>query len=61
MKRTLRIVLPVAAAAVTARVLRCNDGSAVTAQVVILGTGFSYRRLAAPGLEALTCCGVFYG
>lgn len=41
--------------------LRFNDGSAVTAQTVILATGLSYRRLAAPGLEALTGRGAFYG
>jgi thioredoxin reductase len=41
-------------------VLRFNDGPAVTAQTMILATGVSYRRLAAPDLEALTGCGVFY-
>ncbi|MFK0110671.1 FAD-dependent oxidoreductase [Streptomyces sp. NPDC091217] len=45
----------------SARVLRFDDGSAITAQSVILATGVSYRRLAAPGLEELTGCGVFYG
>ncbi|MFJ3804318.1 FAD-dependent oxidoreductase [Streptomyces sp. NPDC090088] len=45
----------------SARVLRFDDESAITAQSVILATGVSYRRLAAPGLDALTGCGVFYG
>ncbi|MCG7210103.1 FAD-dependent oxidoreductase [Streptomyces arenae] len=45
----------------SARMLRFDDGSATTAQSVILATGVSYRRLEAPGLEALTGCGVFYG
>jgi thioredoxin reductase (NADPH) len=45
----------------SARVLRFDDGSTITAQTVILATGVSYRRLAAPGLEALNGCGVFYG
>ena len=33
----------------------------VTAQTVALATGVSYRRLAAPGLEALTGYGVVHG
>ncbi|GAA2420939.1 FAD-dependent oxidoreductase [Streptomyces coeruleofuscus] len=44
-----------------ARIVRFSDGSAVAAHSVILATGVSYRQLAAPGCEALTGCGVFYG
>ncbi|MEU7472595.1 FAD-dependent oxidoreductase [Streptomyces sp. NPDC044984] len=44
-----------------ARVVRFSDGSAVAAHSVILATGVSYRRLAAPGCDELNGCGVFYG
>jgi thioredoxin reductase (NADPH) len=37
------------------------DGSSVDAHTVILATGVSYRQLAAPGLDRLTGCGVYYG
>ncbi len=37
------------------------DGRRVTARSVILATGASYRRLAAPSLEAFQGAGVFYG
>ncbi len=37
------------------------DGRRVTARSVILATGASYRRLAAPSLDALQSAGVFYG
>ncbi|MFF5446429.1 FAD-dependent oxidoreductase [Streptomyces sp. NPDC012888] len=43
------------------RVVRFADGSSVTAQSVILATGVSYRQLGAPGCEALTGRGVYYG
>ena len=43
------------------RTVRLSDGTSVGAQTVILATGVSYRQLAAPGLEDLTGCGVFYG
>jgi thioredoxin reductase (NADPH) len=36
-------------------------GEAVSAGAVLIATGVSYQRLDAPGLEALTGCGVFYG
>lgn len=45
----------------SARVVRFSDGSSVAAHSVILATGVSYRQLQAPGAEALTGCGVFYG
>ncbi|MFE1341726.1 FAD-dependent oxidoreductase [Streptomyces sp. NPDC058733] len=44
-----------------ARIVRFADGSAVAAHSVILATGVQYRQLPAPGAEALTGCGVFYG
>ncbi|NGO43153.1 FAD-dependent oxidoreductase [Streptomyces ureilyticus] len=44
-----------------ARTVRFSDGSAVAAHCVILATGVTYRQLAAPGVEDLTGCGVFYG
>ncbi|WP_406176872.1 FAD-dependent oxidoreductase [Streptomyces sp. NBC_00996] len=43
------------------RTIRFSDGSAIAAHSVILATGVSYRQLAAPGLDDLTGCGVFYG
>ena len=45
----------------SARTVRFCDGSALDAQSVILSTGVEYRQLTAPGLEALTGCGVYYG
>jgi thioredoxin reductase (NADPH) len=44
-----------------ARVVRFVDGGAVSAHTAILATGVSYRQLEAPGAEALTGRGVFYG
>ncbi|MFE1263307.1 FAD-dependent oxidoreductase [Streptomyces albogriseolus] len=44
-----------------ARVVRFSDGSRIAAHSVILATGVSYRRLAAPGCEELGGCGVYYG
>lgn len=38
-----------------------SDGSEVTARTVVLAMGVSYRRLDAPGLDALVGAGVFYG
>ncbi|MFE7122638.1 FAD-dependent oxidoreductase [Streptomyces sp. NPDC057617] len=43
------------------RVLRFGEGSSITAHTVVLATGVSYRRLAAPTLEEFTGAGVFYG
>ncbi len=45
----------------SARSVRFADGSAIDAHTVILATGVSYRRLAAPGLDDMTGRGVFYG
>jgi thioredoxin reductase (NADPH) len=38
-----------------------TDGSDVTARLVIIATGVSYRRLTGPNLERLTGAGIFYG
>jgi thioredoxin reductase (NADPH) len=38
-----------------------SDGRRVSAAVVVLATGASYRRLGVPSLEALNGAGVFYG
>lgn len=38
-----------------------SDGRRVTAAVVILANGASYRRLGVPSLEALNGAGIFYG
>ena len=43
------------------RVVHFADGSEVTALAVVLSTGVSYTRLAAPGIDDLTGRGVFYG
>jgi thioredoxin reductase (NADPH) len=43
------------------RVVTLADGAEVTARAVIIATGVTYRRLDAPGLDALTGLGVFYG
>jgi thioredoxin reductase (NADPH) len=45
----------------SARTVRFSDGAAIGAHAVILATGVSYRQLAAPGLDGLTGCGVYYG
>jgi thioredoxin reductase (NADPH) len=45
----------------SARGVRFTDGSAINAHTVILATGVSYRRLAAPGLDDMTGRGVYYG
>ncbi len=43
------------------RVLRLADGETITASALIVATGVQYRRLGAPGAEALTGAGVYYG
>jgi thioredoxin reductase (NADPH) len=43
------------------RSVRFADGTAIDAHTVILATGVSYRRLAAPGLDDMTGRGVYYG
>jgi thioredoxin reductase (NADPH) len=45
----------------SARTVYFADGGQIDAHTVILATGVSYRRLAAPGLNELTGRGVFYG
>jgi thioredoxin reductase (NADPH) len=45
----------------SARVVRLADGSRLSASSVLLTTGVAYRRLAAPGIEAFTGTGVYYG
>ena len=50
--------LEVSGAAAT---VRFADGSAVSAQSVMLATGVSYRRLDVPGVAELTGRGVYYG
>src|SRR6266852_9602462 len=45
----------------SARGVKFADGSRVDAHAVILATGVSYRQLAAPGVDALTGRGVYYG
>jgi thioredoxin reductase (NADPH) len=42
-------------------VIQVSDGAEVSARALVLATGVSYRRLAAPGLEELTGNGVYYG
>jgi thioredoxin reductase (NADPH) len=44
-----------------ARVVRLEDGSQLSASAVLLTTGVAYRRLDAPGVEAFTGAGVYYG
>jgi thioredoxin reductase (NADPH) len=43
------------------RLVHFGDGTTVAAHAVVLATGVSYRRLAAPGLDELTNRGVYYG
>jgi thioredoxin reductase (NADPH) len=45
----------------SARVVRFDDGTELSAHTVILATGVSYRTLDAPGLVDLTGRGVYYG
>jgi thioredoxin reductase (NADPH) len=44
-----------------ARVIRLANGSELSAHTVLLTTGVAYRRLSAPGAEAFTGRGVYYG
>ncbi len=43
------------------RVLTLGDGSELSARVMVVATGVSYRMLEVPGAEALTGAGVYYG
>jgi len=45
----------------SARRVQFADGSSVDSHTVILATGVAYRQLAAPGIDRLTGCGVYYG
>ena len=45
----------------SARVVRLANGSELSAHSVLLSTGVAYRRLTAPGVEAFTGSGVYYG
>ncbi|MDX6298858.1 MAG: thioredoxin reductase [Nocardioidaceae bacterium] len=44
-----------------ARVVRFDDGSTIEAHTAILATGVAYRQLDAPGVDALTGRGIYYG
>ncbi len=48
-------------AAGSTRVVRLTSGEALSAHSVLIATGVAYRRLTAPGVEALTGRGVYYG
>jgi thioredoxin reductase (NADPH) len=45
----------------SAWVVQTNSGTELSAHAVIIATGVSYRRLAAPGVEELTGRGIYYG
>jgi thioredoxin reductase (NADPH) len=45
----------------SARSVRFADGNTIDAHTIILATGIAYRRIAVPGLDALTGRGVYYG
>ena len=45
----------------SARVVRLANGNDLSAHAVLLTTGVAYRRLAAPGIDAFTGAGVYYG
>jgi thioredoxin reductase (NADPH) len=44
-----------------ARVVGLADGTQLSAHTVLLTTGVAYRRLTAPGIDAFTGSGVYYG
>ena len=43
------------------RVLHLDDGQRLGAETVVIASGVSYRRLEAPGVDALVNAGVYYG
>ena len=45
----------------SARVVGLANGDELSAHAVLLTTGVAYRRLAAPGIDAFTGAGVYYG
>ena len=44
-----------------ARLVRLSDGGVLSANTVLVASGVSYRKLAAPGFAELTGAGVYYG
>lgn len=42
-------------------IVEASDGSRITARTVVIAAGVTYRRLDAPGIEALIGAGVYYG
>ncbi len=61
----VEILTPVDASAVRVqdsyRILTLSDGSEVSCHAMLIATGVSYRKLQAPGVDALTGAGVYYG
>ena len=45
----------------SARVVRLANGGDLSAHAVLVTTGVAYRRLAAPGVDAFTGSGIYYG
>jgi thioredoxin reductase (NADPH) len=45
----------------SARLVRLANGGELSAQAVILTTGAAYQRLDAPGVDAFTGAGIYYG
>ena len=43
------------------KVITLGDGSEIHAKAVVITTGVNYRQLDAPGVEALTGAGIYYG
>jgi thioredoxin reductase (NADPH) len=43
------------------RVVHLDDGQSMTAEAVVIASGVTYRTLDAPGVDALTNAGVYYG
>lgn len=43
------------------RILELTDGSSLSTYAVVAATGLSYKRINAPGADALTGAGVYYG
>jgi thioredoxin reductase (NADPH) len=44
-----------------ARLVRLSDGGVLSANTVLVASGVSYRKLAAPGFADLTGAGIYYG
>jgi thioredoxin reductase (NADPH) len=43
------------------RFVKLSDGREVSSHVVVLALGVQYRKLAIPGADTLTGCGIYYG